>query len=484
MFPIQTPPQPSPPTPLGLNAPPQPQMAAPATPAPRVSATETAHTVQAPAPLPTTPATTPIEPNQLNFGTAHDPSQLQAASRAVQEQIRRLATQDPARFERILSQVYGDKLSPEMRQQLTQQAQVGTFPMPANLRFVAPEVLNGSAAGYSPENGGTVFVSADYRNNPVGLAGILMAEVGHHIDAQLGGTDSPGDEGYLLDTALQQGTELSPEQLETGRMIQDKSTIRVDGRDIEVENAAPLLAGAWVAKIAADTALDGALDIAIAAISGMPPPGIGTHVGNAIVNAIPILGEWNTARKATELVNAGRRAIQGLNYLRRVPGGEQMVRRLETLLADAGQAANRLDADEGKRLIKQFLSELGDAQRVARGVRSGSLRLGGTRDIVMNPTQLQSKFKHAQDFGVSGNYNPANREAFRAALQRHVDSPDTILIEGVYGRGNIPVTHYYNPVTQNVVMKDRNTGEFISGWRVGADAREHLLSTGRLGGGS
>lgn len=65
-------------------------------------------------------------------------------------------------------------------------------------------------------------------------------------------------------------------------------------------------------------------------------------------------------------------------------------------------------------------------------------------------------------------------------MQRHVDSPDTILIEGVYGRGNIPVTHYYNPITQNVIMKDRNTGAFISGWRVGADAREHLLSTGRL----
>jgi hypothetical protein len=422
----------------------------------------------------------------MNFGTATDQPQLQAASRAVQEQFRSLATQEPERFAHMLSQIYGDKLSPEMRQNLTQQAQAGEFPMPPHLRFVEAEVLNGSAAGYSPENGGTVFVSADYRNNPVGLAGILSAEVGHHLDAQLGGPDSPGDEGYLLGTALQQGGELSPEQLEIGRQSQDKSTIQVDGREIEVENAAPLIAGAWwAAKVAADTALDGALDIAIAAISGMPPPGVGAHVGNAIVNAFPVLGEWNTARKATELANVGRRAIQGLNYLRRVPGGENMVRRLETLLADAGQAIGRLDADEGKRLIKQFLSELGDAQRVARGVRSGSLRLGGTRAISMNPTQLQRKFdKHARDFGVTGNFNNANREAFRSALQRHVDSPDTILIEGIYLRGNIPVTHYYNPVTQNVVMKDRATGEFISGWRVGADAREHLLSTGRLGGGN
>jgi hypothetical protein len=34
-------------------------------------------------------------------------------------------------------------------------------------------------------------------------------------------------------------------------------------------------------------------------------------------------------------------------------------------------------------------------------------------DVSFSPKQLQKKFKHASDFGVTGNYSPANAQNFR-----------------------------------------------------------------------
>ncbi len=432
---------------------------------------------------------TPIEPNSVTFGTPPAPSDetvLTQARQAVQEQFKALATEQPERFGQILDQIYGDKLTPEKRQQLVSQAQAGELPLPPNLRFVEPDVLQGNAAGYSPEQGGTVFISSDYRQNPAGLAAVLSSEVGHHIDAQLGGPDTQGDEGSMLATALRQGSELTPDQLEVGRARQDKSVIRVDSREIEVENVAPAVIGAawWAAKVAADTAIDGALDIAIAAISGMPPPGVGSHIGNAIMNAFPILGEWNTARKALELVNVGKRSIDALNHLRRVPGAEQIATRLGSLLDEAKGAIDNLDFDRGQKLVSQFISELGDAQAIARGVSGGTLKLGGVREMAMTPIQLQSKYKHAEIFGLPKNYNLANRDQFGQALSNHIQDPNTIMIDGLYKRGNIPVTHFYNPTTGIVVMKRKDNSEMLSAWKPNPDAKEHLLTTGILWGGS
>lgn len=94
--------------------------------------------------------------------------------------------------------------------------------------------------------------------------------------------------------------------------------------------------------------------------------------------------------------------------------------------------------------------------------------------------QLQTKFKHAGDFGVSGNSNKANAEKFRQALGAHVTSPNTQVISGTY-RG-VPVQHYFDPSTGLNVITDAS-GEFISGWKLSPDQIKHLTTTGNLGGG-
>ena len=97
--------------------------------------------------------------------------------------------------------------------------------------------------------------------------------------------------------------------------------------------------------------------------------------------------------------------------------------------------------------------------------------------ITFNPVQLQKKFKHASDFGISGNYNAANALKFQQAIESHIASPGAKIIQGTY-RGN-PVTHIYNPTTGINVMVEK-TGEFISGWKLNAAQATNVLTRGSL----
>lgn len=91
--------------------------------------------------------------------------------------------------------------------------------------------------------------------------------------------------------------------------------------------------------------------------------------------------------------------------------------------------------------------------------------------------QLQKKFKHARDFGVSGRYNTTNASQFQRAIENHLADPATKQITGTF-RGQ-PVTHYINPNTGLNVMKDA-AGNFLSGWKLSSTQLSHVLATGKL----
>jgi len=94
--------------------------------------------------------------------------------------------------------------------------------------------------------------------------------------------------------------------------------------------------------------------------------------------------------------------------------------------------------------------------------------------------RLQHAFKHAEDFGVTGNWNNANGQTFRNALEAHIDAPGTSPYPGTY-RGD-PVVHHLDPQTGlNVIVSP--SGELISGWQLSADQLRHVLENGKLGGG-
>ena len=97
--------------------------------------------------------------------------------------------------------------------------------------------------------------------------------------------------------------------------------------------------------------------------------------------------------------------------------------------------------------------------------------------IKVSEKQLQKKFKHANDFGVKGNYSPANAAKFQAAIENHVADPSTKVINGTY-HGQ-PVTHYVNPQTGLNVVKEAS-GQFQSGWELSPAQMKHVITTGKL----
>ena len=90
--------------------------------------------------------------------------------------------------------------------------------------------------------------------------------------------------------------------------------------------------------------------------------------------------------------------------------------------------------------------------------------------------QLQKKFEHAKDFGVEGNYNPANRDLYQKKLIEHMKSTHACL--GTY-KGH-DVYHYYNPNTDLNVMVNGSNNKFISGWHLSPEQILNMKNNGNI----
>ena len=132
-----------------------------------------------------------------------------------------------------------------------------------------------------------------------------------------------------------------------------------------------------------------------------------------------------------------------------------------------------------KRLGEKWGPQLRRLAREERGGTAGNVAEGATSRVLLRSTQqLQKKFKHAADFGVTGNYSKANATKFSEAINKHINSPDVIKINGTY-RGD-PAIHYLDPTTGLNVISD-TAGNFISGWRLSNRQQAHVLLHGGSG---
>jgi hypothetical protein len=102
------------------------------------------------------------------------------------------------------------------------------------------------------------------------------------------------------------------------------------------------------------------------------------------------------------------------------------------------------------------------------------------RKIKFTNQQLQSKFKHAKDFEITGNANKKTLAQFKKAIENHVKSEDTRIIRGAY-QGK-KVIHFYNEETGINVITDKK-GNYVSGWKLSDKQIMYLLKNGKLGGG-
>jgi len=89
------------------------------------------------------------------------------------------------------------------------------------------------------------------------------------------------------------------------------------------------------------------------------------------------------------------------------------------------------------------------------GQRGGNLNIQALDEVVINAKgsssilnstarQLQTKFKHASDFGVTGNWNKTAAGKFSSAINQHINAPGIKVIQGTYHK--LPATHYLNHI--------------------------------------
>ncbi len=95
-------------------------------------------------------------------------------------------------------------------------------------------------------------------------------------------------------------------------------------------------------------------------------------------------------------------------------------------------------------------------------------------------SQLEAKFYHASDFGVTEPRGAAGFDAYGKAVDSFVSDSSTIRTAGTY-RGN-PAILNYNPESRLVVVQ-APSGEFVSGWQMSEQQVLNVIERGSLGGG-
>ena len=98
------------------------------------------------------------------------------------------------------------------------------------------------------------------------------------------------------------------------------------------------------------------------------------------------------------------------------------------------------------------------------------------KSFLISPRNLQHEFSsYAPDFGVSGNWNKANADLFKQAIESHIAAAPVIM-PGTF-RGVVVVTHYYDPATALWAAFDQ-TNTFVAGWKLYRTQIADLLNKG------
>lgn len=141
---------------------------------------------------------------------------------------------DKKEFDAFMKQVYGDHYDTAMAEQFRQRALAGDFSWLPPVKFVDAATLHGANGAYNAQEG-VVYINRDVAAcDPAKAAQTYVEEAGHHLDAKLNTSDTQGDEGEMFRRILS-GEQLSGDQIAAIRSDNDRGTIVVDGKRVEVE---------------------------------------------------------------------------------------------------------------------------------------------------------------------------------------------------------------------------------------------------------
>jgi colicin D len=135
------------------------------------------------------------------------------------------------------------------------------------------------------------------------------------------------------------------------------------------------------------------------------------------------------------------------------------------------------DRDKIKKLSDEEVEKAYDYYHSAGYKRKIETGLAVAAAIQFGADQLQAKWKHAEDFGVKGNWRPSRNAEYEQALRDHVADPDTQLIRGTYRGEKADI--FYNPNTNNALVI-RPNGDYWTGWKLSPQQVNALNTTGNL----
>ena len=113
-------------------------------------------------------------------------------------------------------------------------------------------------------------------------------------------------------------------------------------------------------------------------------------------------------------------------------------------------------------------------------IRSNACITGGAAEVIKLPDtkfttkKLQHEFKHAGDFGVTGNWNKATSEAYQKAIKNHIDTA-TDVYKSTYRGDDVYV--YINRNTGVGAYTDMS-GNYVGGWKFNSDQMNFHLTNG------
>ena len=122
-----------------------------------------------------------------------------ATTTSLEQSFQQRTQDNPQAFRNSLEQAFGGKADPAALDKMASMAANGKLPMPENVVFVDAGTLGPNALGaYDKANGGTIYLDRSLLNDPKALESVYTEELGHHLDAELGGQDAAGDEGAIF----------------------------------------------------------------------------------------------------------------------------------------------------------------------------------------------------------------------------------------------------------------------------------------------
>lgn len=134
-------------------------------------------------------------------------------------------------FHDFYKKIYGDRYDATVVENMRQQFLAGDFSSLPEFRMVSSETLHGNHAAYGD---GVVYLSEELLQNPDQLVAYMLEETAHHFDTFFGAGDARGDEGELFRRMIS-GEQLSDAEISNIRSEDDRGSITVDGKQIEVE---------------------------------------------------------------------------------------------------------------------------------------------------------------------------------------------------------------------------------------------------------